>query len=73
MAIAPTSHALLSPSSAERWLHCPRAPHMEAELPQETTLRWRRGEPGPPAGRLQGAAVCQMRGGRPYPAGRVRP
>ena len=37
MAVAPTSHALLSPSSAERWLHCPRAPHMEAELPQETT------------------------------------
>lgn len=37
MAAMPAPHALLSPSAAQRWLRCPRAPHMEAELPEETT------------------------------------
>lgn len=29
----PGSHALLSPSSAQRWLHCTAAPRLEAEQP----------------------------------------
>lgn len=30
-------HALLSPSSAERWLNCPLAPRTEAQLPKQTS------------------------------------
>lgn len=30
----PQGHALLSPSAAERWLHCTRAPRLEATLPE---------------------------------------
>lgn len=33
-----SSHALLSPSSAHRWLNCPRAPRLEATLPQRTSV-----------------------------------
>ena len=31
-----SSHALLSPSSAHRWLNCPLAPRLEATLPDKT-------------------------------------
>lgn len=30
-------HALLSPSAAERWLHCTLAPRLEATLPEKTS------------------------------------
>ena len=33
----PAEHALLSPSAAERWLHCTPAPRIEAELPEKTS------------------------------------
>ena len=33
----PTDHALLSPSAADRWLHCTPAPRLEAELPESTS------------------------------------
>lgn len=32
-----SSHALLSPSSAHRWLNCPLAPRLEAQLPEKTS------------------------------------
>lgn len=32
-----SAHALLSPSAAERWLHCTPAPRLEAELPETTS------------------------------------
>lgn len=32
-----SSHALLSPSSAHRWLNCPLAPRLEAQLPERTS------------------------------------
>jgi len=32
-----SEHALLSPSSAKRWLNCPRAPRLEAQLPDRTS------------------------------------
>lgn len=32
-----STHALLSPSSAHRWLNCPLAPRLEATLPENTT------------------------------------
>lgn len=32
-----SAHALLSPSSAHRWLNCPRAPRLEATLPEKTS------------------------------------
>lgn len=33
----PDKHALLSPSAAERWLHCTRAPHMEEQFPAQSS------------------------------------
>ena len=30
-----SDHALLSPSSAHRWLNCPLAPRLEATLPEK--------------------------------------
>ncbi len=32
-----SGHALLSPSSAHRWLNCPLAPRLEAQLPEKTS------------------------------------
>lgn len=32
-----SAHALLSPSAAERWLHCTPAPRLEADLPETTS------------------------------------
>ena len=32
-----SQHALLSPSSAHRWLNCPLAPRLEAQLPEQTS------------------------------------
>lgn len=32
-----SAHALLSPSSAHRWLNCPLAPRLEARLPEKTS------------------------------------
>ncbi|MCC8136227.1 MAG: DUF2800 domain-containing protein [Ruminococcus sp.] len=32
-----SAHALLSPSSAHRWLNCPRAPRLEAQLPEKVS------------------------------------
>lgn len=32
-----SSHALLSPSSAHRWLNCPLAPRLEAQMPEKTS------------------------------------
>lgn len=32
-----SGHALLSPSSAHRWLNCPRSPRLEALLPENTS------------------------------------
>lgn len=32
-----SAHALLSPSSAHRWLNCPLAPRLEATLPEKTS------------------------------------
>ena len=32
-----SGHALLSPSSAHRWLNCPLAPRLEAQLPAKTS------------------------------------
>ena len=34
---APETHALLSASSAHRWLHCTRAPRVEEGLPETTS------------------------------------
>lgn len=34
---SPSSHALLSPSAASRWLNCTPAPRLEAELPETTS------------------------------------
>lgn len=34
---SPSEHALLSASSAERWLHCTRAPRLEEQLPESTS------------------------------------
>ena len=33
----PDTHALLSPSSSHRWMHCTAAPHLEAEEPRKDT------------------------------------
>lgn len=33
----PTAHALLSPSAADRWLHCTPAPRLEADQPESTS------------------------------------
>ena len=33
-----SEHALLSPSSALRWLHCPLAPRLEAQMPIKTSI-----------------------------------
>lgn len=33
----PDKHAILSPSSAHRWLHCTPAPRVEAEFPETTS------------------------------------
>ena len=33
----PGKHALLSPSSASRWLHCTRAPRLEEQFPESTS------------------------------------
>lgn len=33
----PDQHALLSPSSSHRWMHCTAAPHLEAEEPRKDT------------------------------------
>ena len=33
-----SAHALLSPSSASRWLNCPLAPRLEAELPNKSSV-----------------------------------
>ncbi len=33
----PSTHALLSPSAASRWLNCTPAPRLEAELPETTS------------------------------------
>ena len=33
-----SEHALLSPSSAHRWLHCPLAPRLEAQMPIKTSI-----------------------------------
>lgn len=38
-----SSHALLSPSSAHRWLNCPLAPRLEAQLPEKTSPYAREG------------------------------
>ncbi len=38
-----SSHALLSPSSAHRWLNCPLAPRLEATLPEQTSEYAREG------------------------------
>ena len=32
-----SKHALLSPSSAHRWLNCPLAPRLEAKFPEQTS------------------------------------
>lgn len=32
-----SAHALLSPSAADRWLHCTPAPRLEADLPESTS------------------------------------
>lgn len=32
-----SKHALLSPSSAHRWLNCPLAPRLEAQFPEQTS------------------------------------
>ena len=37
------SHALLSPSSAERWIHCPPSAVINAEAPQKDTVFTREG------------------------------
>ena len=34
---SPSSHALLSPSAASRWLNCTPAPRLEADLPESTS------------------------------------
>ena len=33
-----SAHALLSPSSASRWLNCPLAPRLEADLPNKPSV-----------------------------------
>lgn len=38
-----SAHALLSPSSAHRWLNCPLAPRLEAQLPEQTSEYAREG------------------------------
>lgn len=38
-----SSHALLSPSAAHRWLNCPLAPRLEATLPEQTSEYAREG------------------------------
>ena len=40
---APEKHALLSASSAERWLHCTRAPRLEESMPETDTDYTREG------------------------------
>ena len=32
-----SNHALLSPSAAHRWLNCPLAPRLEAQMPESTS------------------------------------
>ncbi len=38
-----SDHALLSPSSAYRWLNCPLAPRLEAQLPEKPSVYAREG------------------------------
>ena len=38
-----SAHALLSPSSAHRWLNCPLAPRLEAQLPEKPSEYAREG------------------------------
>lgn len=38
-----STHALLSPSSAHRWLNCPLAPRLEAQLPEQPSEYAREG------------------------------
>ena len=37
------SHAILSPSSAARWIHCPPSALINAEAPQKDTVYTREG------------------------------
>ena len=47
------SHAILSPSSAERWIHCPPSARINAEAPQTDTVYTREG--------TLAHAVCELK------------
>lgn len=52
------SHAILSPSSAERWIHCPPSAVINAEAPRTDTVYTREG--------TLAHAVCELKGRRKF-------
>ena len=52
------AHAILSPSSAERWIHCPPSAVINAEAPQKDTVYTREG--------TLAHAVCELKGRRKF-------
>ena len=52
------AHAILSPSSAERWIHCPPSAVINAEAPRTDTIYTREG--------TLAHAVCELKGRREF-------
>lgn len=52
------AHAILSPSSAERWIHCPPSAVINAEAPRTDTVYTREG--------TLAHAVCELKGRRKF-------
>ena len=52
------AHAILSPSSAERWIHCPPSAVINAEAPRTDTVYTREG--------TLAHAICELKGRRTF-------